>query len=288
MGYKTSQEFAEEFYKEQEEAHANPAAHRGMNFPVAWLMKQTGGFKPSWLCYWYGQAKAGKTTAMVTSAKEGGHNGRRFCYFALEEPNSGLAGKLFAAEGQISRTKLRDVKLEAADWPHMMSARATISNFNGFWSDDCYDITDMLAVINATDPDDIYVDHIQLMNPIRRTNNSTKTMEVSENSRTLKMIANGAHKGLKIHRPRCVIVGAQLNADGDPLYSKDLDRDADITVEIRLVDDGFGESMPDRRKMVIRKFRHGDPGSTVVGFDGEHSLIKEYTIQQSSARVAIP
>jgi hypothetical protein len=270
-----SSQLADQFFQQQKDAHNNPAGNRGLAFPVQWFMKMTGGIKPGWLSFVYGQAKAGKTSCMLSMARQNGHDKHKFIYFSLEEPNLLVASRLFAAEANISRIKFRDILLEDSDWSKLSNAADVIRGFCAYWVYGAFDLHTMVKIINDIDPDGIYIDHIQLMDAIRQTRDENKTQIVSENSRALRRVANGDWPGLKVHRTRCVTVAGQLNDEGKVLYSRDLDRDADLTFSIDRKPDGVGGWIPNKRVLAIRLFRHGDVGQTDIDFIGERSMIMD-------------
>lgn len=267
--------FANNFITEQEEAHKNPASRRGYPFPLTRFMKTTGGVRKGWQVFILGMAKAGKTSFMITYAMTLGRIGASFCYFAMEEGTLALGNKVFAAEALISKTKFRDVNLEKGDWPLLVQARDRIAKYNAHWVYGADTVQTMTDVVNSFDPDIVFIDYLQLMMPVRQLKSDNKTQEVSENSRALRKLANGDWPGLKVKRPRAVIVAAQLNDKGEILWSRDPDRDADLVVSIDPLDDGYGTPLPDQRRITIRRFRHGETDHFNVSFAGEHSLIKE-------------
>lgn len=273
MDSQTSLEFADAFFKEQVDAHNNPTSRKGFTFPIGWFMKATGGFKRGWFVALKGKAKAGKTSLMITAARQNGIENVKFAYLSMEESNIGLGSRIFAAVSGVSRIKFRDIGLQVNDWPAVQAARVSISNYPARWIYGGTSIPDVVKVINDHDPDVVYIDYLQLMSPQRKAN--SKTEEVSENSRALKLIANGSWPTLLIKRERCIIVAVQLNDQGEPLWSRDINRDCDLSVQIEPVSDGQGGYLDDVRRLSIDYFRHGGLESQKVGFAGELSLVTE-------------
>jgi len=273
--YVDSPTLANDTVKDTESRHNDPDAHRGYRFPIPWFMNKTGGWGRDWLCYVYGQAGIGKTSVLSTAAAQFGKDGIKFLYCAMEESLQLTGQRILSNLEAIDRTHFRDIKLTKTEWARVYTAASTLSKFNGYWTADAYTQKEYTELIDLIDPDVLIVDYLQLMD----FPGQTKTDQVVAAAKFLKLVQSG--KVGKHKRKRTVIVSGQLNDEGKPLYSRDPDRDADLTVEIAGIDTGAGTIMPDKRKLKIRKFRHGgDLSSTDIAFFGARSLVGEFVVSQ--------
>jgi replicative DNA helicase len=267
---------ADAFVADQEERHKNPDAYRGYRFPMDWWMDKTGGMQKGWLTYVFGKAGIGKSSVLTTSAVQNGQDGVPFVYFSLEESVWVTAQRVFANLSHIDRIRFRDVKLEATDFHNLKIACGEFGLFDAYFVDDAWDdeeITNTLEWIdsertknNLPPLEVVYLDYHQLMSIKGAT---TQTEHASKGSKFLVRIAKGkVTPGVK-----AVMAACQLNDAGEPLWSRDPSRDGDLIVEISGIDDGFKSILPDRRKLRITKFRHGDIASTDCQFIGARSKI---------------
>ena len=257
------------FIDTQQKKHADPSAFRGYDFPMKWFMDRTGGWGKGWMCYVYGKAGIGKSSVLTTAASRMGEAGVKFLYLSLEETNELVAQRMFSTLRDINRIKFRDIKLDPVkDWPKVYEAGQSMSKWKGYFAYGLYDakhITDVLAVVK---PDVFFVDYLQLTD--FRAKSQQEAM--SQASKFLLRCAKGTYTNGHI---MTVISAAQLNDDGNVLYSRDPDRDADLTIAIEGIDNGAGGILPGQRQMTIRKFRHGEQDSTRIAFFGGRSLVGE-------------
>lgn len=273
---------ADNLVKLQEQKHANPDAFKGYHFPMKWFMDITGGFGVGWMCFIYGKAGIGKSSVLTTAASRMGEMGKRFLYITLEETNELLAQRMFANIRDINRIKFRDIKLDKnRDWPKVYEAANEIKSWHGYYAYGLFEEKPIVSVIQAVDPDIVYVDYLQLMN----FPGKSQQEQTSKASKFLLRVSKGAYtKG----KPVTVIAGAQLNDDNQVLYSRDPDRDGDLIIEIAGIDNGAGGILPGERELIIRKFRHGELGRTRAAFNGSRSLVGELYSQKHMGAVPPP
>lgn len=249
----------------------NPDNYRGYPFPSAWFMNHTGGWGRDWLCFLYGLPGSGKSGFMNTTVIELGRKNINFLYVSLEENLFIIGQKVIANIGGVNRTKFRDVKIEANDWPAIHNAVGQFETFSGNWGDDLYDWEDLYKSCQAYLPDVLLIDYIQLMS-IKNAKGMTET--VARISKLLQRLAHG--KLLKnpdgSDHPVSVICAAQLNNEGNPLYSFDPDRDGDFIIQIDQIDDGAGGTITGQRKVTIRKAKYGVVDSVNMAFFGDRAL----------------
>lgn len=265
----TAKQLSDDFVQDQEKKHQDPDAFRGFRFPMPWFMDRTGGLQKGWISFVFGKAGIGKTSVLSTSAVQNGLDSVPFVYFALEESVFTVAQRIFANLGHISRVKFRDIKLDQTDFHNLYQAASQFSKFDAFFVDDAWNDDEITAVLNAPElahVEMVYLDYLQLMTMLKARNQSDNAAQASK---FLTRIAKGKLTG----KEKAVFAAVQLNDDGEPLWSRDPSRDADLVVEIEAISDGFGGELPDKRKFRIRKFRHGEPDATTVAFMGPRSMI---------------
>lgn len=265
MATKTAQELADDFVQKQKDMHDDPDSYRGYRFPSPWFMKLTGGWGRGWLCFVYAKAGMGKTSMLTTASVQLGKDQVDFMYFSLEESLEVTAARMFSNLEPINRTKFRDVKLADADWPNVFAAASEVRKFNAWFVESVYDEKGMTAVIKQFMPRVILLDYTQLMD----FPGKTMTERMVQANKWLQGLSRGAITGQK----HLVIAAAQLNDNGEVLYSRDSDRHGDLILGIDPIDDGFGNPKPDERRVTVRKFRYGSLGYQNMAFIGSRSLI---------------
>lgn len=262
----TSKELADTFIQDQEDRHKDPDKYRGYRFPMNWLMKHTGGFGRDWIIFVYAKSGVGKTSFLTTAATQFGKDNLNFLYVSMEEGLFTVAQRVFSNLEDINRTKFRDIKLTQADWPNVYTAAQTLSSFQGHWTHGIYSQKEIVDAVKTVKPQAVILDYLQLM----EMPGKSFTEQMAKASKFVTKLARGGFTG---GQGMTVICAAQLNDDGEVLYSRDPDRDSDLTLKIETIDNGAGDILPDRRMLTIKKFRHGETASTHMAFFGGRSLV---------------
>jgi replicative DNA helicase len=260
-----SKQFAQDFIELQKKRHEHPELYHGFSTGLD-IDRFTGGIQQGWQVYIYGKPKAGKTAFLSTFATKLGKDGVPFLWIGLEETLNRTAGRIFANIANVGKDKFRDIKVEEADWGELYTAAERIASYkNTYWNYGAYTIEEINTLCNELPIEVLFIDYIQLM--IGTAQN--KTQEVSTFSKYLRRLANGDAIG----RPITVIAAAQLNDDGQPLWSRDLNRDTDLCITVKGIDDGFGGFLPNKRTLDITNARDADVGAVEVGFIGKRSML---------------
>jgi replicative DNA helicase len=243
-----------------------------------WWMDITGGIQKGWITYIMGKAGIGKSSILSTAAVQNGKDGVPFVYFSLEESVFTTAQRIFSNLAHINRIKFRDIKLDQTDFQNLYVAANMFGTFDAYFVDDAWTDSEITSVLEKIDSirasanlppiEVVYADYLQL---VQIDGAGTQSDNASKGSKFFTRIAKGkVTPGLK-----ATIVAVQLNNDNEPLWSQDPNRDGDVNIEIAGIEDSFKEILPDKRKLRIRKNRHGDIGSTTCAFIGSRSLIGE-------------
>jgi replicative DNA helicase len=255
-----------------EDMHNNPAKYRGYRIPIPWLHALTGGVLRNKLTYLYGKPKAGKSTTQLAFTMEMMIDGVNFLYLSLEESLENISHRILSHFGDIDRKKFRDITLEPSDWPRLFQASTEIGKFGGHWAFGAYNEKEIVDTVQKINPEILILDYLQLM----QMKGKSKVEEIDEASKFLVRLSRGQYTK-KV--PLAVFATAQLNEQGECLWSRSPDRDGDIIVEVSTIDDTFGNIISNQRRMTVRLNRFGDLGSQIIMFNGSRSTVGEFLVQ---------
>jgi replicative DNA helicase len=204
--------------------------------------------------------------------------------FALEMTKAELAERMACSISGVSSELARRGKLSNSDWSSLWNAQKLIEKTNIYIDDTSMTtVPEILSKCRRLKAmkgklDLIVVDHIQLMNAVKSSEN--RQAEITEISRGLKMIA----KELDVP----VIALSQLSRAveknnrkpilSDLRESGSIEQDADVVMFIHrpeMTPDGKSEGeeqvKKDEAEMIIEKNRSGSRGSFKLVFKGEKS-----------------
>ncbi|MFA6037842.1 MAG: replicative DNA helicase [Legionellales bacterium] len=210
--------------------------------------------------------------------------------FSLEMPGEQLATRMISSLGQIEQHRLRTGKLVEEDWPRFSSA-VSILNDTALFIDDTPGMSPgeirtraRRAVREHGELGVIVVDYLQLMTV--PGNKENRTTEISEISRSLKLLA----KELKVP----VIALSQLNRElehrpnkrpimSDLRESGAIEQDADLIVFIYR-DEVYNKETPDKNvaEVIIAKQRNGPTGTVRLTFRGQYCRFENFTADNYS------
>ncbi|CAN5700165.1 replicative DNA helicase [soil metagenome] len=233
------------------------------------------GLQPSSLVVVGARPAMGKTAlglGMAANAAMEAH--RPVLVFSLEMSRLELSQRLLCSEARVDSTKLRNGRLEPADWTKIVNGIGRLGEAP-IWIDDNPNVTVMEIRAKARrlrsrvgDLGMVVVDYVQLMTGRDRAEN--RQVEVSEISRGLKILAR------EIEAP--VVALAQLNrgleqrADKRPMLSDlresgALEQDADVVMFIYR-DQVYNPESPDvgTAELIVAKHRNGPTGVVRLAF----------------------
>lgn len=259
----TSRELVDRFIALTKSKHEHPELYRGWPIGIELFDKITGGIGRGWYVVIAGQRKAGKTSMLTTITRSFGNQGVGFLRVSLEENNMQIAERLVSNVASIDRTRFRDVILTPDDFEEMEKAGNEIGRYGGTYSYGISTVSHLNEVINVVEPEVVILDYVQLMS---EPGALSRTMEISSISRELK-------KMTLRDPPLTVIAAAQLNDQGEYLWSRDLGRDADLAIKLTRVKDEYGKDIDHKLKLEIADSRHSDTGDFEVAFNGARSLV---------------
>lgn len=242
--------------------------------------KMTAGLQPADLIIVAGRPSMGKTTFAMNIAEYVAINAKApVLIFSMEMPGESLAMRMLSSLGRIEQQKLRSGRLQDDDWPRIGSAVGMLSEAPMF-IDDMPGLTPSELRSRARrlareqgQLSLIVIDYLQLMRVPNLSDN--RTAEISEISRSLKMLAK------ELHVP--VVALSQLNrsleqrADKRPVMSDlresgAIEQDADLIAFIYR-DEVYHAETRDKgiAEVIIGKHRNGPIGKVRLSFMGQYT-----------------
>ncbi|OUP14340.1 replicative DNA helicase [Anaeromassilibacillus sp. An200] len=223
----------------------------------------------------------GKTSFALNIARHAAVKaGKTVAFFSLEMGKEQLCSRLLSTEALVSGTKLRTGKLENDEWVRLVEAGDILSHAN-IYLDDTPSITvpEMKAKLRRLRTVDlVIIDYLQLMTSASRRGDGNRVQEISEITRSLKIMA----KELNIP----VLTLSQLARDSEkrtnhrPVLSDlrdsgSIEQDADIVLFLYREDYYSAENEPgqetDRNsgECIVAKNRHGEAKTVPLHWQGE-------------------
>ena len=134
----------------------------------------------------------GKTSFALNIARHAAVKaGKTVAFFSLEMGKEQLCSRLLSTEALVSGTKLRTGKLENDEWVRLVEAGDILSHAN-IYLDDTPSITvpEMKAKLRRLRTVDlVIIDYLQLMTSASRRGDGNRVQEISEITRSLKIMA---------------------------------------------------------------------------------------------------
>lgn len=249
--------------------------------------RRTAGFHPSELILIAARPGMGKTSLALNIAQNAAvKDHKKVAVFSLEMPGIQIANRLLSSEAKISSDKLKKGNLRDEDWVKIAQA-AVILGKASIYVDDTSSIT--VTEIGARcrklmlekGLDMVVIDYLQLMSVGGRGSGSgNRQQEISEISRTLKILAND------LNIP--VIALSQLSRSSDkekrePVLSDLRDSGAieqDADVVMFLYREGYYKEdleEPNKTKCNFAKHRNGEVGYEYLTWLGEYTSFSDWS-----------
>ena len=223
----------------------------------------------------------GKTSFALNIARHAAVKaGKTVAFFSLEMGKEQLCSRLLSTEALVGGTKLRTGKLENDEWVRLIEAGDILSHAN-IYLDDTPSITvpEIKAKLRRLKHVDlVIIDYLQLMTSANRRSEGNRVQEISEITRSLKIMAK------ELNLP--VLTLSQLARDSEkrtnhrPVLSDlrdsgSIEQDADIVLFLYREDYYAGENDPgqetDRNSggCIVAKNRHGEAKTVPLHWQGE-------------------
>ncbi len=203
---------------------------------------------------------------------------KKIAIFSLEMSREEIVNRMWFSSAMVESNKMKTGEVGPDDWTRLINAMKVLSPAN-IYVDDTAAVTVMdirakcRRLMAERGLDLIIIDHIQLMQGSRKTDN--RQQEISEISRSLKMLA----KDFNIP----VLVLSQLSraskdrTDKRPVLtdlreSGAIEQDADVVLMLYR-DDYYNPETetPGQAEVIIAKHRSGETGKIYLSWQGEYT-----------------
>lgn len=231
------------------------------------LDELTSGLQPSNLIVVAARPSMGKTALALGIAQNAARNtGKSIAIFSLEMSKTELVQRLLSSEAEVDSNKLRTGRMGDSDWSDLMNAAGRMAN-DPLFIDDSGALTVMelrakcRRLASRQDLGLVIVDYMQLMESSSHRREANRQQDISEISRSLKVLAR------ELNIP--VIAVSQLNrapearSDKRPLLgdlreSGAIEQDADIVIFLYR-DSYYDPETPDKgqAEVIVSKHRNG-------------------------------
>ncbi len=261
---------------------ANPEMKRGVPSGFTALDNLLSGFQKSDLIILAARPSMGKTTFALDLARNAALKfGASVGIFSLEMSDQQLVDRMLAAEAGVDSWKLRTGRLSNdSEYEALQGAMQKLHKAPIHIIDEAaMNIVKMRSAArrlkNEHGLDMLIVDYLQLMSPTLTKNSDSMVQQITEISRSLKILA----KEMEIP----VIALSQLSRaveqrGGKPRLSDlrdsgSIEQDADVVMFIHREDKMNKDKEPERpniAEILVEKHRNGAVGSAELYFDGKH------------------
>ncbi|MCA9359095.1 replicative DNA helicase [Candidatus Kaiserbacteria bacterium] len=271
-----------EAWERFEHLSANPEEKRGVPSGFTSLDNLLSGFQKSDLVILAARPSMGKTTFALDIARNAAlQYGASVGIFSLEMSDQQLVDRMLAAESGVDSWKLRTGRLSNdQEYEALQGAMDKLNKAPIHIIDEAaMNIVKMRSAArrlkNEHGLDMLIVDYLQLMSPTATKNSDSMVQQVTEISRSLKILAR------ELQVP--VIALSQLSRaveqrGGKPRLSDlrdsgSIEQDADVVMFIHREDKMNKDKEAERpniAEILVEKHRNGAVGAAELYFDGQH------------------
>lgn len=254
------------------------------------LDKKLRGLQKSNLILVGARPAMGKTAFMLEIAKYVALKKKiPVAVFNLEMSKQEMASRILSSHSGVLSSRISSGELTKSDWMELARAAGELASAP-LYLDDVIDssIQSIRAKCRKLKQEKniqlIVIDYLQLVTSSLKRNSANRQEEVSDISRSLKMMAR------ELDVP--IIVGCQLNRDlesrpdkrpvaSDLRESGTLEQDADVVMMLyRDVVYNKETKFPNVAEVNVVKFRNGAPGMIKLMFDAEHVCFRNMTTRE--------
>jgi len=253
----------------------------GVTTGYAELDDKLGGFNKSNLIILAARPAMGKTSLALNIAQNSALKaGAKVAVFSLEMSKEEVANRIWFAEALIENNKIRKGEMQAEDWASLVTAITVLADAKIF-IDDTAAVTAMgirskcrrLAAEHGLDL--IIIDHIQLMDSTKRTEN--RQQEITEISRSLKMLSKDLNVPVLALSQLSRASATRPDKSKRPVLtdlreSGAIEQDADVVLMLHR-EDYYNEDVenPGEAELIIAKNRNGETGLIPLKFQKEYT-----------------
>ena len=277
--YKTLTEFMVEAYNEAEEVCKAGGQAAGVPTGFPSLDRMLMGFREGQLIIIGARPAVGKTSFALNLALNAAAAGYTVGFFSLEMSGKEIAQRLICAYAMISISDFRTGRISPEQWANINEATQTLSKLDILIDDTPgTTVTESRAksrrMLHNKEKAIIILDYLQLVSPPPGRRSESRTVEVSEMSRGLKIMA----KELKIPLIALSQLSRQVESRtgkrpqlSDLRESGSIEQDADIVMFLDRSADEAEASRDDRpdegvTRIVVAKNRSGPIGDVDLMF----------------------
>ncbi|MBO4940818.1 MAG: replicative DNA helicase [Clostridia bacterium] len=249
--------------------------------------KRTAGLHGSELVLIAARPGMGKTSFALNIAQNAAiSTGTTVAVFNLEMPGIQIANRMLSSEAMVSSDALKKGNIKDSEWEKIGEAVEVLSNAN-IYIDDTSSITapEIVARCRKLKMEHnlglVVIDYIQLISGSNSKSEGNRQQEISEISRSLKIMANE----LKIP----VIALSQLSRAVEKRESKEpmlsdlresgaIEQDADMVMFLYR-EGAYNEAAeePNRTKCIFAKHRNGETGYDYLTWLGEFTKFSNWS-----------
>lgn len=247
----------------------------------------TSGLQPSNLIVIAARPSMGKTALALNIAQNAARKtSKAVAIFSLEMSKTELVQRLLSSEAEVDSNKLRTGRMGDNDWLDLMNAAGRMAN-DPIFIDDSGTLTVMelrakcRRLASRNDLGLVVVDYMQLMESSSTRRDSNRQQDISEISRSLKILAR------ELNIP--IIAVSQLNrapetrSDKRPLLgdlreSGAIEQDADVVIFLYR-DSYYDPDTPDKgqAEVIVAKHRNGRTATVRLLFLDHFTKFRDLT-----------
>jgi len=241
------------------------------------LDRLTSGFQPGNLIIVAARPSMGKSAlALCMAANMGVRHNVPVGLFTLEMSKSEVTQRLMCSEAKVESQRLRNGKLAPDDWPRLTAACDKLAKAPIYVDDtgllNMMEIRSKARRLKARHPDLglIIVDYLQLLTPSSRRDSDGRVQEVSEMSRSLKILARDLD--VPIVALSQLSRAVEQRTDKRPILSDlresgSIEQDADLVAFVYR-DEYYNEDSDQQglAEVILAKHRNGPTDSIKLSF----------------------
>jgi replicative DNA helicase len=241
------------------------------------LDRLTSGFQPGNLIIVAARPSMGKSAlALCIAANMGVRHNIPVGLFTLEMSKSEVTQRLMCSEAKVESQRLRNGKLQQDDWPRLTAACDKLAKAPIYVDDtgllNMMEVRSKARRLKARHPNLglIIVDYLQLLTPSHRRDSDGRVQEVSEMSRSLKILARDLD--VPIVALSQLSRAVEQRTDKRPILSDlresgSIEQDADLVAFVYR-DEYYNEDSDQQglAEVILAKHRNGPTDSIKLSF----------------------
>jgi replicative DNA helicase len=241
------------------------------------LDRLTSGFQPGNLIIVAARPSMGKSAlALCIAANMGVRHNVPVGLFTLEMSKSEVTQRLMCSEAKVESQRLRNGKLQQDDWPRLTAACDKLAKAPIYVDDtgllNMMEVRSKARRLKARHPNLglIIVDYLQLLTPSHRRDSDGRVQEVSEMSRSLKILARDLD--VPILALSQLSRAVEQRTDKRPILSDlresgSIEQDADLVAFVYR-DEYYNEDSDQQglAEVILAKHRNGPTDSIKLSF----------------------